>query len=305
MNENNDGERNVPFIDVLGGNSEFKSHGSQVHEHPTDYDQGEPNTAPAHCEICGSSIPPNRTRCKRHNQGSQTARSSNKQMSISHVAIAIVPAASKLHAVAIGSSAFKCRDNAAGDGSTYDNIYDFDEPSSIFTSGWGGELPDATQVSSDLGERLVSKAKSKMGWDNDYNLEGGLGIDSSILNSEQESYIFTEWGDSVESESDLEDYLDEDLNESKDYWIVPAVLYKKTLNTTNKTIRNRECDSCGVTKHVFQKYRNGHPSIFEDGEAIWQCLECNKKKAATPPREKGPEEPWNDENYAGQNPHHS
>jgi len=301
MNENGDNEKNVPFIDVLGGSSDFKSHGSQVHEHPTDYNQDEPNTAPTQCEVCGSSIPPNRARCRQHAQDSQHVSSpSDREMTISHVAIAIVPAISKLHAVAIGSSAFKCRANAVGDGSTYDNIYDFDEPSSIFTSGWGGELPDATPLSTEIGQQLVEKAKTKTGWNSNSSIETDLNIDLSILNPDKEAYIFTEEGHSIESESDFEDYVGQNIDERTNYWIVPAVLYKETLNTTNKSIRNRECESCGITKHVFQGYNNGHPDIFEDGEAVWQCLKCNKKKTATPPRGKGPAEPWNDENFTGQ-----
>jgi predicted nucleic acid-binding Zn ribbon protein len=263
---------------------------------PDNYEDSQ-HISSTQCEICGAAIPPTRSHCKTHSKKNLNEDSA-LEWSISHIAFAVVPAVSDFHSIALGEAAFKCRSEAVGDGSSYDLLYDFDDLSKTLTSSWNVDLPETVKVDSEQGKEILQQATNKSDSNEPLDSEKLLGIEEPVLNSKSKSYIYNKFGESLNIEN-LDEYLDGLSNEEENYWVVPALLYDRTKNTINKTIRNRECDDCGVHQHVFEGYDGGHPTLFENGEAKWTCLNCNKTTTAGAPRGQTPEKPWEDENYAG------
>lgn len=300
MNDPNPDKR-VSKHENLGSAGSPHSTGRNFHQHSTEFEDSEGEFSPAHCETCGASIPPIYSHCPDHRQ-SQTPiiQGDDYTWSISHTAIAIVGASSKLHAIAKASAAFKRRDGSKSSSDSFDLIYDFaTEPSKTLTSGWGKELPDATKLNSDLGQELYNHAKEKTDLDGDqFDIGGEFTVDPDILgNTSPTPFIYTEYGEGITEPDDVQQFNSKLTNSNQNYWIVPAVLYKHNRITGNKPIANRECPTCGVTQHVFDRYENGHPSINTDGVAIWVCLECDTESEGPAPRTDKPDEPWNDEDY--------
>ena len=291
-------------LELPGSAGTPRNTGRQYHQHSTAFENQEFESSPAHCEVCGSSIPPNRARCTDHQvSDAGTESSSDYNWSLSRVAIAIVPASNVFHAVAMGSSAFRLRQGSQGSRDSYDLIYDFDEPSKTLTSGWGGGLPDAVPLKSEAGQRLFECAKEKTNWETALDVEKALGVTNSPL-SDAEAYIFSETGDEIVDTDQLglfENSLPED---DQEFWVVPAALYTPKRDTSGKTVRNHDCPSCGsTTQHVFEGYDGGHPSLNSEGAAVWTCLECDTSHAGGAPVGHEPAEPWNDEDFAGGDRH--
>ncbi|MHC3381699.1 hypothetical protein [Haloarcula sp. H-GB5] len=296
MNNEENPDTHLPDVENPGSAGTHRHSGRQYHQHSTNFEQGIGESSPSNCEVCGCSIPPNRFRCSDHRQSGSEARTNSEfEWSFSHIAIAVVPASNIFHAAAMGNSAFFLRDDSDSKDS-FDLIYDFNEPSKTFTSGWSETLPDAVPIDSEDGQRLLECAKKKTNWGGVLDVEKALGVDESPL-SDSKAYIFSEGGEEITEKEQLESMLDES---EKELWVVPAALYNRKRNTSGKTIRNRPCPSCDArTKHVFDEYDGGHPSLHTGGVAIWVCLECETSHAGSPPTGSIPDEPWEDDNFAG------
>ena len=300
MNNEENPDARLSDVELPGSAGTHRHSGRQYHQHSTGFEQGVGEYSPSNCEVCGCSIPPNRARCSDHRQSSSEARAnSGFEWSLSHVAIAVIPASNIFHAAAMGSSAFTLRDGADGSKDSFDLIYDFDEePSKTLTSGWGETLPDAVPLDSEDGQRLLECAKEKTNWGGVLDVEKALGVNESPL-SDSKTYIFGRAGEEIVEEEQLESILDES-EAGEEFWVVPAALYNRKRDTSGKTVRTHTCPSCGEgTKHVFEGYDGGHPSLHSDGVAVWTCLECETSHAGSAPVGDVPDEPWEDDNFAG------
>lgn len=300
MNDRESPDNRVAPKELPGSAGTPRSTGREHHRNSAGFENFEFEASPAQCEVCGCSIPPNRARCSDHRQSKADARSeSDYSWSISHVAIAVVPGSNIYHAVAIASSAFKLRDGGHKTTDSFDLIYDFDEPSQTLTSSWGGDLPGAVPLNSDTGERLLEQGIEKSDWGSTLDVEEMLGVEESPLSS-TEPYIYVESGDAVTSKEQVEELQAQSGEGDSDLWVVPGVLYERQRDTSGETVQHRDCPSCGsTTRHVFDGYENGHPSLHTDGVAVWLCLECDSKNTGSAPVGDSIDEPWADEDYAG------
>lgn len=300
MNNEENPDARLSDVELPGSAGTHRHSGRQFHQHSTGFEQGGGEYSPSNCEVCGCSIPPNRARCSDHRQAGSDARAESAfDWSLSHVAIAVVPASNVFHAAAMGSSAFSLRDGSEGSKDSFDLIYDFDEePSKTLTSGWGETLPDAVPLDSEEGQQLLECAQEKTNWGGVLDVEKALGVDESPL-SDSKTYIFSRGGAEVVEKEQLETILDESEG-GEEFWVIPAALYNRKRDTSGKTVRNHTCPSCGeATKHVFEGYDGGHPSLHSDGVAVWTCLECETSHAGSAPVDDVPDEPWEDDNFAG------
>jgi hypothetical protein len=292
-------------VELPGSANTADDSGRQLHEHTSQFQEEiDSNTefSPAACEVCNCAIPPNRSRCPDHSQDEAVDDENRHEWRISHIGLAVVPAVNSLHAAALGASAFKGREGAPGTKESFDLLYDFGEPADILTDGWGGGLPDVVSYESERGSELVATALAKSSGGGSMDLESGLEVDASVLGNE-DPYVFTRRGKPLWSAEDLEAYADE--NEESTLWVVPGLLYSRELVAGDNPVKHRECRDCGeTTKHVFDGYKNGHPSLHSDGAGRWICLDCETVDLGEAPVNPDVDEPWNNDNFAGGDRHY-
>ncbi|UVE52241.1 hypothetical protein KU306_17165 (plasmid) [Haloferax larsenii] len=294
-----DDEGRVPREGLPGTAGGPNHTGRQYHQHGWQFVNYDVETGPASCEVCAASIPPTRARCVGHRETSpRVAAPTDYEWSISKTAIAVIPASNRYHAIAIGSSSFRLRDGGHKSRSSYELFYDLDDPARILTAGWGS-IPDAVPLDSNDGQRLFETAVDKTDWETTLSVEQSRDVTDSSL-SDSNPHIFTETGDGLVNRDQLADFDEQPHCKSHDYWVVPAVLYDRKHNTTDKTVRNRTCPNCSeATQHVFDGYDGGHPSTHVDGAALWTCLTCDTTHDDTPPVGVDPDKPWEDSDYTG------
>jgi ribosomal protein L37AE/L43A len=286
--KNNDTNDPLPEDENLGSAGSPHSTGRTLHQRSTDFEQTEQERSPAHCEVCGASIPPTRDRCPDHQRDDRhNSTSDGNSWSISNVGLVIVAASSKFHALANASVALRRREGGHESDDSFDLIYDFGEPSKTLTSDWGDELPDAAELDSPIGKTLLEEAVSKMASDRK-DQEGeiaGMDIDFNILGrpSESEAYVFNERGEAITKKNHLNAFGDKPEDGNHDYWVIPALLYKRSHDISNKTLRDHECVNCGVTQHAFDGLIDPPDKSDRDQIGMWVCLECDSKKAGAPP----------------------
>lgn len=253
----------------------------------TNPDEFNTETSPTQCEVCNSPIPPNRAKCNTHRNYTPTSETQSEgkyEWNISHVALAVISAKTALEAVAKASSSFKLRDNAPKTGDSFDLIYDFDNPSRTLTSSWGGELPDATPLSSKLGTELFKHAKAKSPWNTTEN-NPKLDYTLPTENTDPDTHIFTEFEGGVRREVNLNRINPEKLTDSQ-YWVIPAVLYTQKRKIKNEHVHTRSCHHCNnPTKQIFEGVKKGE----EDKNAKWTCLHCKTTQTGTLPQSYTPE----------------
>lgn len=285
---NNDTNDPLPEDENLGSAGSPHSTGRNLHQRSGHFERAEQGIPPAHCEVCGETIPPTHNRCPDHQRDDDTDRSTGDYTwSISNIGIVVVAASSKFAALANASVALRRRNGGEGSDDSYDLIYDFGKPSDTLMSGWGDELPDAAELDSSRGEELYERAVSKTDWEaQDTSVIGGLEVDPSILGESPDSkaFLFTERGKAITNESQLAVLEEGPDNPNHDHWVIPAVLYNRDRNTAGESIRAQNCVNCGVSRHVFDGLADGSTIADGDEAGVWVCLECDTKKAGSPPR---------------------
>lgn len=284
-NDTNDTNDRIPEDENLGSAGSPHSTGRNLHENSTDFERSDGSVAPAHCDICGASIPPSRARCPDH-QHTQSVDTENGPWSISNVGVTVVAASSKFHALANAAVSFRRRETGGGDNS-FELIYDFGQPSKTLTSGWGGELPEAVKLDSEAGENLVETAFSKVDSDEveSGGEVGGIEIDPSIIgeSTEPDSYLYDERGAVLNTEEDLAQFDAGPENEDYSYWVIPALLYKRDEEVGDESRRTMACISCGEAEHVFNGFTNTPQDMDREQMGVWICVECERRKAGEPP----------------------
>lgn len=284
-NDTNDTNDRIPEDENLGSAGSPHSTGRNLHEHSTDFERSEGGVSPAHCDICGASIPPSRAKCPDH-QHVQGVDTENGPWSISNVGVTVVAASSKFHALANAAVSFRRRETGGG-ANSFELIYDFGQPSDTLTSGWGGELPEAVEFDSEAGETLVETAISKTDDDEvkSGGEVGGIEIDPSIIgeSTQSDSYLYDERGAVLSSEEDLAQFDTGPENEDYSYWVIPALLYKRDEEVGDESRRTMDCLGCGKSEHVFNGLTNTPDDMERDQMGVWICIECERRRAGEPP----------------------
>ncbi|MFD1570290.1 MULTISPECIES: hypothetical protein [Haloferacaceae] len=277
----------LPEDENLGTAGTPRSSGRELHTHSSNFEDQSDEQAPSFCEICGCSIPPTDSRCVDH-EVTNTAekRDAGHQWKYSHVALAIVPANSKIHALALASAVFKRRTGVPGDGRSFELIETMDSPSDTITSGWGGHLPEAVPVNDPSGKSLLESAISKLDAEADSTNASHADIDFSQFSTlSSKDYIFLENSDPVHPDSPDDTMFSGVEENGKEQWVVPALLFQRSYNTGDNPVRFRNCAHCeSAQKHVFDGIRSRKAGNNRAGR--WICLACHTASEGPIPRAK-------------------
>lgn len=291
MTNKNYPDDRLPEDENLGTAGTPRSSGREFHTHSSSFESQTHESPPSACEICGCSIPPTDSRCKDHRlHNTSKKRDSGHNWKYSHVAIAIIPANSKLHALALASAAFKRRQNAPGDGRSFELIETMDEPSDTITSDWGGDLPEAVALNSPTGTSLIQTAISTLQSNTNSTTASSIEIDfSQFENKHTPDNIFLEDGTPTQPTVVKDMTIQNPKDDEKELWIVPALLFRRDYNTKNNPIRFRDCINCGTPrKHVFDGVEQ--LADYREQTGRWICLTCNTATHGSLPSSKTTQE---------------
>jgi len=196
-----------------------------------------------------------------------------------------VKAVTYYHALALASTAFKRRKSGDKTSDSYDLLHSFDNPSETITSNWETDLPGAVKFNSDHGRRLIKEALEISTGNSDFKVSDELTVNTDILNNGNTNhYIYTEESEPITSESELPKVNDGDNDPGKEeWWVVPALLYKRKRRTEGRQVAFRECSQCGHTRHVHLKERDGD-TVYPNEDRVWACLSCDQLSKQAPPR---------------------
>jgi hypothetical protein len=178
---------------------------------------GEPPTTDGECRFCGVSVRDGQTKCRfclTNHLGSE-ATSTEESASTTFLGIVhlVVESTTFYGAVAKGVAAAKLltANDAEPAVDDYTLIYDLDEaPARQLAQQWPS-LPDAVQVSSREGERLLSAARDRTGWH---------GQGASERQEQAPTRLFDQRGNGIRDASRLAEVLD-DADDS--VWLVQAM----------------------------------------------------------------------------------
>lgn len=287
MTDDNYPDDRLPEDENLGTAGTPRSSGRELHTHSSNFEDQSDEQPPSFCEICGCSISPTNSRCVDH-EVTNTAekRDTGHQWKYSHVALAIVPANSKIHALALASAVFKRRDAVPGDGRSFELIETMDDPSSTITSGWGGHLPEAVPVDDPAGKSLLESAIPKLNTETQPTDSSSSDIDYSQFSTRgSKEYIYLENSDPARPDSLDAETFSEVEEDGKEPWVVPALLFRQSYNTDDNPVRLRNCANCeSAQKHVFDGIREQDNKSKQTGR--WICLTCHTASDGPIPRAK-------------------
>ncbi|AUV84604.1 hypothetical protein C2R22_24005 (plasmid) [Salinigranum rubrum] len=239
-----------------------------------------PSTTDGECRSCGASVPDGQTKCRfclTNHLGSE-ATSTDESASTTYLGIVhlVVESATFYGAVAKGGAAAKLltANDAESAVDDYTLIYDLDEaPARQLAEQWPS-LPDAVQVSSEEGERLLSAARDRTGWH---------GQGASERQEQASTRLYDQRGNGIHDASRLTEVLD-DADDA--VWVVPAMALTESTgeSATDRqvssvpTTQELDCQSCGrATDHRFKT----HESIPDEawtGQPIWECRVCGSAR---------------------------
>lgn len=176
-----------------------------------------PTAADGECRSCGASVPNGQTKCRfcLTNHLGSDATSTDESASTTFLGIVhlVVESTTFYGAVAKGGAAANLltANEAEPAVDDYTLIYDLDEaPARQLAEQWPS-LPDAVQVSSEEGERLLSVARDRTGWH---------GQGASERPEQVPTRLYDQRGDGIRDASRLTEVLD-DADDA--VWLVPAM----------------------------------------------------------------------------------
>ena len=156
----------------------------------------------------------------------------------------------------------------------YTLIYDLDEaPARQLAEQWPS-LPDAVQVSSAEGERLLSAARDRTGWH---------GQEASERQEQAPTRLYDQRGDGIRDASRLDAVLD-DADDA--VWLVPAMALTESAGETVAdrqessvpTTQELDCQTCEqATDHRFKTHESV-PNEAWTGQPIWECRVCGSAR---------------------------
>jgi len=239
-----------------------------------------PTVTDGECRSCGASVPDGQTKCRfcLTNHLGSDATSTDETASTTCLGIVhlVVESTTFYGAVAKGGAAANLLsandEESAVDGSTI--IYDLDEaPARQLAEQWPS-LPDAVQVSSEEGERLLSAARGRTGWH---------GQEASERQEQAPTRLYDQRGDGIRDASRLDAILD-DADDA--VWLVPAIALTESAGEAGAdrqessvpTTQELDCQTCGrATDHQF-KTNESVPDEAWTGQPIWECRVCGSAR---------------------------
>ena len=239
-----------------------------------------PTVTDGECRSCGASVPDGQTKCRfcLTNHLGSDATSTNETASTTCLGIVhlVVESTTFYGAVAKGGAAATLLSANEAEPAIDDStlIYDLDEaPARQLVEQWPS-LPDAVQVSSTEGERLLSAARDRTGWH---------GQGASERPEQAPTRLYDQRGDGILDASRLDAILD-DADDA--VWLVPAMTLTESAGEAGAdrqessvpTTQELDCQDCGrATDHRFKTHESV-PDEAWTGQPIWECRVCGSAR---------------------------
>ena len=245
-----------------------------------------PTAADGECQSCGASVPDDQTKCRfcLTNHLGSDATSSVESASTTYLGIIhlVVESTTFYGAVAKGGATANLlsANEAEPAVDDYTLIYDLDEaPAHQLVEQWPS-LPDAVQVSSAEGERLLRAARERTGWHEQ---------EASERPEQAPTRLFDQRGDGIRDASCLGAVLD-DADDA--VWLVPAMALTESAGedgadrqaSSVPTTQELDCQNCRrATDHRFKSHESV-PDEAWTGQPIWECQVCGSTRYGPAPR---------------------
>jgi hypothetical protein len=239
-----------------------------------------PPTTGGECRSCGASVPDGQTKCRfcLTNHLGSDATSTNEAASTTFLGIVhlAVESTTFYGAVAKGGAAANLlsANEAEPAVDDYTLIYDLDEaPARQLVEQWPS-LPDAVQVASEEGERLLSAARDRGGWHGQRAWE---------RQEQAPTRLYDQRGNGIREASRLDAVLD-DTDDA--VWLVPAMALTESTGevaadrqvSSVPTTQELDCETCGrATDHQFKTHESV-PDEAWTGQPIWECRVCGSAR---------------------------
>ncbi len=239
-----------------------------------------PTAVDGECRSCGTLVPDGQTKCRfcLTNHLGSDATSTNESASTTFLGIIhlVVESTTFYGAVAKGGAAANSltANEAEPAVDDYTLIYDLDDaPARQLADQWPS-LPDAVQVSSEEGERLLSAARDRTGWH---------GQGASERQEQAPTRLYDQHGDGIRDASRLDAVLD-DADDA--VWLVPAMALTESTDevaadrqvSSVPTTQELDCQDCGwATDHQFKTHESV-PDEAWTGQPIWECRVCGSAR---------------------------
>jgi len=216
-----------------------------------------PTAAGTECASCRASIPAGQSKCPfcltNHLGSDATSTDESATTTFLGIVHLVVESTTFYGAVAKGGAAANLlsANEAEPAVDDYTLIYDLDEaPARQLAEQWPS-LPDAVQVASEEGERLLSAARDRTGW---------YGQGASERQEQAPTRLYDQRGDGIRDASRLDAVLD-DADDA--VWLVPAMALTESRGEAEvdrqvssiPTTQELDCENCGrATDHVFKTH---------------------------------------------------
>ena len=239
-----------------------------------------PTVTDGECQSCGASVPDGQTKCRfcltNHLDGDATSTNETASTTFLGIVHLVVESTTFYGAVAKGGAAANLlsANEAEPAVDDYTLIYDLDgAPARQLAEQWPS-LPDAVQVSSEKGERLLSAACDRTGW---------YGQEASERQEQAPTRPYDQRGNGIRDES----HLGAVLNDADDaVWLVPAMALTESTGeaaadrrvSSVPTNQELDCQNCGrATDHRFKTHESV-PDEAWTGQSIWECRVCGSAR---------------------------
>ena len=235
-----------------------------------------PTVTDGECRSCGASVPDGQTKCRfcltNHLESDTTSTGEAASTTFLGIVHLVVESTTFYGAVAKGGAAANLlsANEAEPAVDDYTLIYDLDEaPARQLAEQWPS-LPDAVQVSSAEGERLLSAARDRTGWH---------GQEASERQEQAPTRLYDQRGDGIRDASRLDAILD-DTDDAM--WLIPAMVLTESAREDETdsqvasvpTTEQLDCQNCGrATDHRFNT-QESIPDESWTGQPIWECRVC-------------------------------
>jgi hypothetical protein len=159
-------------------------------------------------------------------------------------------------------------------------IYDLtEEPASQLVDQWPS-LPDATKVTSEIGDELLTAIRERVGGQEHSTFAGA---------QEDRACLYDESGEALRTEPRLDTMLEK---ADDPMWLVPGIALQESSGDSDQdeqpsnipTQVQLECHHCdSETGHRFTTYES-LPDDTWSGHPIWECRECGACRHGPEPR---------------------
>jgi len=254
------------------------------------------------CRGCRAEIPPGRSKCssclREHVEPlDEIATDPARDWSFCHLIFAVVEAGTDYSAVAKGTAA--CTQLVERDDdpiANYQSVAEFREsPSTFLTSRWG-DLPAATRVDSDAGQRLLARIRERRAEDHGQELSDD---DTSEVKTEagndavHDTYLYDRSGDGIRTVEAIETVR---TASTDPLWLIPAIglLPASSIGDGGRASRREplrgeflRCHSCNeeTVHHCVGTQPVSDPSSRDT--PLWRCGRCATPRFGPSPHSNG------------------